>query len=153
MGRSDQPRPFRKKSSSHNAGTCRIATPYETLYNKRPHMSLLRTFGSTAFLHVLKEKRSGKFSERAQKGYLVGFDNGNSYRVYRPETSTIVVSRDVIIYEDGLEHRRKCSNEEEGSENLKCGLEMNIVGAECTCGSGLRNENNASTNTAQTDAE
>ena len=77
----------------------RDKTPYEVILGKKPDVSHLRRFGAKAFVHVPKPKRKGKFAPRAQEGILVGYDCGNSYKVYFPETGTVVTSRDVTFDE------------------------------------------------------
>ena len=58
-------------------------------------MSHIRTFWARAFVHIPKEPRKGKFAKRAKSGYFVGFDRGNSYRVYFSDEGRVVISRDV----------------------------------------------------------
>ena len=72
-------------------------THYEVMMNKKPNIS--HFFGSKAYVHVPGAKRTEKFSQRARVGYLVGFERGNSFRVYLPEEEILVVSRDVSIDE------------------------------------------------------
>lgn len=74
-------------------------TPFEVITGKRPDLSHLRKFGATAYVHIPKEKRKNKFATRATVGILVGFDRGNSYKVYLPESGTVITSRDVIFDE------------------------------------------------------
>ena len=75
-------------------------TPYEVIMNKKPDISHLRIFGSKAYVHIPKSNRNDKkFSSRAKVGVLVGYERGNSYRVYLPDTKRVVVSRDVTIDE------------------------------------------------------
>lgn len=83
-------------------------TPFDILVKKKPILSHIRTFGAKALVHIPKEKGRSKFDKRAKVGYLVGFTRGNSYRVYLPEESKVVVSRDVTFDESLLskgEHR------------------------------------------------
>lgn len=49
-----------------------------------PDITRWRTFGSTAYVYILKQKRAqgDKFSVRAQKGKLVGYDGDYIYRIY-----------------------------------------------------------------------
>ena len=75
-------------------------TPYEILLNKRPDISYIRVFGSRAYVHVPKKDRKWKLDKRAHVGFLVGFERGNSYSVYLPDNSKVIVSRDIIVDEN-----------------------------------------------------
>ena len=74
-------------------------TPYEILLNKRPDISHIRVFGSRAYVHIPKNHRIWKLDKRAHAGFLVGFERGNSFRVYLPDEGKVVVSRDVTVDE------------------------------------------------------
>ena len=66
--------------------------------DKNPDLSHIRFFGARAYVHVPKAKRvDKKFSQRAQPGFPVGYERGNSFRVYLPENNRVVVSRDVNV--------------------------------------------------------
>ena len=58
------------------------------------------TFGSRGYVHIPKKDRKWKLDRRALAGFLVGFERGNSYRVYLPDNGKVVVSRDVIVDEN-----------------------------------------------------
>ena len=75
-------------------------TPYEILLNKCPDITYIRGFGSRAYVHIPKKDRKWKLNKRAHAGFLVGFERGNSYRVYLPDNAKVVVSRDVIVNEN-----------------------------------------------------
>ena len=79
--------------------------PYEFITSIRPDLSHIRRFGAKSYVHVTKKKRKGKLVSRARVGYLVGFANGNSYKVYLPDTNSFVVSRDVEFDERSLQVR------------------------------------------------
>lgn len=66
---------------------------------KKPDLQHLRKVGSRAYVHIRKQHRKGKFQKRATVGVLVGYEMGNSYRVYVPEEDQVVVSRDVTFHE------------------------------------------------------
>ena len=72
-------------------------TPYEMFGGSKPDLSILRAFGAEAYVHIPKVKRKGKFSKRAEKGYLVGYSPGDAYRVAIRKGSSwsIVTSKDV----------------------------------------------------------
>lgn len=78
-------------------------TLYEVLLHKKPDLSHIRVFGSKAFVHIPKEKRKRKHSERANIGYLVVYDRESSYRVYLPEEGIVVVSRDAKVDENAVQ--------------------------------------------------
>jgi hypothetical protein len=54
----------------------------------------LRAYGAAAYVHIPTEKRKKgeKFIECAQKGFLVGYANGLNYRIWYPDTNSIVKS-------------------------------------------------------------
>ena len=94
-------------------------TPYEIIMNKKPDLKFVRKFGSKSYVHVPKKKRRGKFDERATVGICVGFERGNSYRIYIPKQKKIIVSRDVSFNETGSssefsieDHPHTITNEE-----------------------------------------
>jgi hypothetical protein len=71
-------------------------TPWEMFFGKRPDVSLLRTFGSTAYVLIPKAKRT-KLDNVSEKGVLVGYaPGGNGYRILMDD-DTIVSSRDVVF--------------------------------------------------------
>ena len=70
-------------------------TPYEFITGIGPNLAHIRRFSAKSYVHVPKKKCKGKFVSRARVGYLVGFANGNRYKVQLPDTNSIVVSRDV----------------------------------------------------------
>lgn len=74
-------------------------TPYELWSGRRPDLSHLRVFGSTAMAHVPKIKRL-KWDKKADKYILLGYaENTKGYRLYNPITKSIINSRDVVIME------------------------------------------------------
>lgn len=74
--------------------------PYEIIHGKRLRLDHLRTFGSRAYVHKRKEVRHWKFDSRALPGTLVGFCQGNAYRVLLDSENAVVESQDVKIVED-----------------------------------------------------
>lgn len=83
-----------------SAGTKGNKTPYETIMGKKPDVSHIRVFGSKAYIHLPKQKRTSKFGQRAGIRYCVGFSSGNAYKIYMPDTRTVTISRDVTF--DGI---------------------------------------------------
>ncbi|BES91785.1 Hypothetical protein2 [Nesidiocoris tenuis] len=68
------------------------------LYHGKVDLSRLKVFGSKAWAHILP-RSADKFDPRARPVRMVGY-NENGYRLYDPETNSIVVSRDVIFNEN-----------------------------------------------------
>lgn len=84
-------------------------TPYEIWTGCQPDISHIRIFGSTAMVHVAKEKRK-KWDKKSEKCILLGHsENTKGYRLYNPETKTILTSRDVVIIEQ--ESKSECQME------------------------------------------
>lgn len=75
-------------------------TPYELFYGERPDASYLRVFGSTAYVHVPKQKRN-KLDPVSRKGVFVGYQNG-LYRVLFG--SKVEICSEVIFDEKSLMH-------------------------------------------------
>jgi hypothetical protein len=79
----------------------RVQTPWELFYGSKPDVSMLRVFGSTAYVHVPQEKRK-KLDQVSQRGVFVGYQEiTKGWRVWL-ENREIVVSRDVVFYERKL---------------------------------------------------
>src|SRR5579859_679253 len=74
-------------------------TPYEMWHGKKPGVAHLRIIGSTAYIHVPKEKRT-KLDTHSHKGIMIGYGGGtNQYKVWDLTRDDIVVSRDVVFIE------------------------------------------------------
>src|SRR5277367_3432888 len=74
-------------------------TPYELWHGKKPDLSHLRIIGSTAYIHVPKEKRI-KLDTNSHKGILIGYGGGtNQYKMWDLVRKDVVVSRDVVFIE------------------------------------------------------
>lgn len=106
---------------AYSGNNCIDKTPFETIFSNKPFMAHLKNFRSKAFVHIPKETRKRKFDRRAKLGYLVGYERGNSYRIYYAEEPKITISRDVNIDE---------SNSKSDTVHLK---ENNIVHIEIDC--------------------
>ncbi|KAG7307913.1 hypothetical protein JYU34_006528 [Plutella xylostella] len=88
-------------------------TPYELWSGRKPDLSHLRVFGSTAMAHVPKEKRL-KWDKKAEKYILLGYaENTKGYRLYNPVTKRIVNSRDVVVMESSCEMTQAVVREKE----------------------------------------
>lgn len=76
-----------------------LVTPYQSWYGKKPNISHLRIFGSTAFIHVPKAERR-KLDSKSLKCYFVGYSlTQKAYRFWDPVGRKIKISRDVIFDE------------------------------------------------------
>lgn len=77
-------------------------TPFEMVHGRKPNLAYLKIIGSLSYV-LIKNKRdrpsSAKLSEKAIKGWLVGLDATNIYKVWIPRLDRIVVSRDVQVDE------------------------------------------------------
>ena len=75
-------------------------TPNELFSGKKPTVTHLRVFGSSAFAHTPHTSRS-KLDPRSERCILLSFDEtAKAYRCYRPSTKRVFVSRDIFIDED-----------------------------------------------------
>ena len=73
-------------------------TPWELFHGKKPDVSKMRTFGSTAYSYVPKEKRH-KLDDHSIRGVMVGYEaHTKGYRILL-ENNTVIVSRDVVFDE------------------------------------------------------
>ena len=73
-------------------------TPYELWHGTRPNLSHLKIIGSTAYIHVPKERRT-KLDTHSHKGIMIGYGGTNQYKVWDLTRDDIVVSRDVVFIE------------------------------------------------------
>ena len=75
-------------------------TPYEVWNDLKPDLRHLKIFGSTVMVHVPQNKRR-KFDKKSEKMILVGYgETVKGYRLYNPQTNSVITSRDVVIMED-----------------------------------------------------
>jgi len=72
--------------------------PAELWYGEKPNLRKLRVFGCVAHLHIPKELINGKFESRSKRCRLMGYCT-NGYRLWCPESSKIILGRDVIFNE------------------------------------------------------
>src|SRR5579859_1838371 len=92
-------RESRLSLQKHNSTTAVGTTPYELWHGTAPNLSHLRIIGSTAYIHVPKEKRT-KLDTHSHKGIMIGYGGGtNQYKVWDLTRDDIVVSRDVVFIE------------------------------------------------------
>ena len=77
--------------------------PYEKQFNCPPDVSHLRILGSTVYVLIHEEERdlkSEKFTPRALKGKLVGYDGHTIYRVHIEEQQKVIRVKDLRVFED-----------------------------------------------------
>ena len=83
-------------------------SPYEFYESKPPSLNHLRVLGSTVYILIHKEERKGinsksaKFSPRAQRGILRGYDGCTIYRVFLEKDYRVVRVKDLLIHEDAI---------------------------------------------------
>ncbi|KAE8735609.1 hypothetical protein F3Y22_tig00000340pilonHSYRG00771 [Hibiscus syriacus] len=71
-------------------------TPQEAWSGRKPGISHLRTFGSTAHVHVPDERRT-KLDDKSESFIFIGYDaNSKGYKLYNPDNKKFVISRDVF---------------------------------------------------------
>jgi transposase InsO family protein len=102
----------RSPTSGHNK------TPLEVFSGVKPDVSHLRVFGSVAYAHLPKERRT-KLDDKAVRGLMVGYATATKgYRILMPDNS-VITSRDVVFNEgkgddSGLPHVLHDKDEDDG---------------------------------------
>ena len=84
-------------------------TPFEALTGEKPNVDHLKTFGCAAYAHVPKDERL-KLDSKSRKCIFLGYGTETKgYRLYDPERSRVIYSRDVIFNEScyGMEDSTK----------------------------------------------
>ena len=75
-------------------------TPYEAFTGRRPSLSGLRVWGCLVYVHIPKQKRSGKLGPRSTPCIFVGYSQqSKAYLVWDPALKAVVTSRDVTFME------------------------------------------------------
>lgn len=75
-------------------------TPYELLTGKKPDVSHLRVFGSTAYIHIPKQRRESKFSPHRKLVTFVGYPEGTkAWRFFDHDTRKFINARDASFLE------------------------------------------------------
>lgn len=77
-------------------------SPYQLWIGKKPRIRHLRVIGSTCYVHIPDQRRK-KLDKKATKGYLIGYDGDERYRIWIKEEDKVVVSRDVFFQEKPCE--------------------------------------------------
>lgn len=77
-------------------------TPFEAWNKKKLELSHVRVFGAEAYSYIDKQFRK-KMDKKAQKLMLVGYQaESTNYRLWDPETSKIIISRNVVFNEKSV---------------------------------------------------
>jgi len=76
-------------------------TPYELWHSRKPDLMHLKIIGSTAYVHISKEKRI-KLDVHSHKGIMIRYGGTNQYRIWDLTKKDIVVSQDVVFIEGKL---------------------------------------------------
>lgn len=72
-------------------------TPYEVTSGHKPSMAHVSRIGVQAYYLNHNLKRGDKLESRALIGHLVGYDSTNIFRIWLPESHTVIRTRDVIF--------------------------------------------------------
>jgi transposase InsO family protein len=73
-------------------------SPYELWMGKKLRIKHLRIIGSSCYVHIPAERRR-KMDKKAVKGFLVGYDGDERYRIYVPNDHKVILSRDIQFQE------------------------------------------------------
>ncbi|GJX95648.1 putative RNA-directed DNA polymerase [Tanacetum coccineum] len=83
--------------------------PYELVYNKKPSLSHLRSFGCLCFSTVLNNH--DKLSHRSEKCVLIGYSSTKkAYKLLSLDTRNVFFSREVKFYETVFPFKMKTDN-------------------------------------------
>jgi len=75
-------------------------TPFEAWTSEKPSLTHLRVFGCNAYAHIPHQRRT-KLDPKAIKCVFVGYSlESKAYRLYDPINRQIIISRDVIFFEE-----------------------------------------------------
>lgn len=74
-------------------------TPYELWFKRKPKVGYFKVFGCIAYAHIPSQRRE-KFDEKGEKYIFIGYsEESKAYRLFKPDTKELVISRDVIFDE------------------------------------------------------
>ena len=75
--------------------------PQEAWSGRKPDITHLRVFRSIAHVHV-PDKSRVKLDDKSEKLIFIDYDNNSKgYKLSNPNNEKIVISRDVVFYEEG----------------------------------------------------
>ena len=76
-------------------------TPEEAWTGLKPDVSHLKVFGSTGMVHIPKQRRK-KLDLKSKKCIFLGYaEETKGYRMYNPDNEDVIISRDVVIINEG----------------------------------------------------
>ena len=101
-------------------------TPIEVWSGSPADYSELRVFGCTAYAHV----DNGKLEPRAVKCIFLGYKSGvKGYKLWNPETSKVVISRNVVFNESAMLHDGTATNGDVESEQKSSVQVEHVIGS------------------------
>jgi hypothetical protein len=101
-------------------------TPIEVWSGSPADYSELIVFGCTAYAHV----DNGKLEPRAVKCIFLGYKSGvKGYKLWNPETSKVVISRNVVFNESAMLHDGTATNGDVESEQKSSVQVEHVIGS------------------------
>ena len=105
-------------------------TPYEQWFGNKPDVSRLRVFGSKAFGHIPKVKRTSKMGPKSEPGLFIGYgDSLATYKLYDPTTGEVKMYREVT-FDETSDRSVSVSLERDSGELLSGAEESEVEGEE-----------------------
>lgn len=100
-------------------------SPYELWFDEKPILKYIKVFKCIAFNHINKARRNSKFSPRAEKCIMVGYNSDPPlYRMYNPERDMIINSRDATFMEQAAGGTILSTDRETSTRNLSLILNL-----------------------------
>ncbi len=100
-------------------------TPYEMWNGTKPDLSHLRVFGSKAYVHIPKEKRT-KWDARAEEGVCVGYsETPKAYRILHQATNKVTISR-TVVFDEGCGSFSKSETVQTQNEQVDVGQSLQM---------------------------
>lgn len=93
-----------------------VKSPHELWTGNKPNLKQLKVFGCKAMSHVPKANR-GKFDPKSINCIMMGYsETVKAYRLYDPSKRKIIVSRDVVFFEDQRWNEKVIENSNDSNE-------------------------------------
>ena len=93
-------------------------TPFEAWTGVKPNVSHLRSFGCTVYAHIPKDERR-KLDPKSKKCVLLGYGTETKgYRLYDPQSSRVMYSRDVKFNESEFGFEKNPDNEVQADKRV-----------------------------------